>query len=78
MDCEFLIVDSITYAIKAKSILDDFGIPSKTEKIKNVASNGGCGYGIRVSKDVSKIAQRYISASGIKITKIIGCKERRK
>ena len=38
MNCEFLIVSSITYALKAKSELEGHGIFCKVEKIKNVAA----------------------------------------
>ena len=76
MGCEFIIVSSVTYALKGKSELENRGIPSKVEKLKNVASLGGCGYGIKVSKNISDQAKRYLSLSGIKIIDVIDCEAR--
>ncbi len=77
MNCEFLVVSSITYAIKAKSELENHGIPSKIEKIKNVAALGGCGYGVRIDKSVSTAAKRYLNIAGIRIADTIDCEGRR-
>ncbi len=73
MDCEFLIVSSITYALKAKSELESHGIVCKVEKIKNVASLGGCGYGVKVSHDDSPRARRYMSLAGIRVITTMDC-----
>ncbi len=73
MDCEFLIVSSITYALKAKSELESHGIVCKVEKIKNVASLGGCGYGIKVSHNDSSRARRYMSLAGIRVITTMDC-----
>lgn len=73
MDCEFLIVSSITYALKAKSELESHGIVCKVEKIKNVAALGGCGYGIRVRTADSVLARRYLSLNGIRVVMTMDC-----
>ena len=77
MDCEFLIVSSITYAMKGKSELESRGISCKVEKIKNVAALGGCGYGIKVAKSASLMAKRYLSLSGVRVVTVMDCEARR-
>ena len=77
MNCEFLIVSSITYALKAKSELEGHGIVCKVEKIKNVAALGGCGYGIRVNSDVSALARRYMSLAGIRVITSMDCEAKK-
>ena len=77
MDCEFLIVSSITYALKAKSELESHGIVCKVEKIKNVAALGGCGHGLKVSKSISNTARRYLNLAGIKVVDTVDCGAKR-
>ena len=77
MNCEFLIVSSITYALKAKSELEGHGIVCKVEKIKNVAALGGCGYGLRVNADASALARRYLSLSGIRVITTVDCEAKK-
>lgn len=78
MDCDYLIVSSITYAMKAKGELDKNGIYSKVEKVKNVPSLGGCGFGVRVRKANSGYAQRILAVSGIRVLEVIGCEDGRR
>ena len=73
MGCKYIIVSSVTYAMKAKSEIDSHGIKSKVEKIKNVKKLGGCGYGLKLSNDDVSVAARYLTISGIKIVDIIDC-----
>ena len=78
MDCEFLIVSSITYAMKAKAELESRGIACKVEKIKNVASLGGCGYGVKVSRGLSTAARRFLSIAGIKVIDTVDCEAKKR
>ena len=73
MDCRIIVVSSITYAFKAKDILDSRGINSKVEKIKKVAALNGCGYGLRIAENNVKNAVRFLNYSGIKTVDIIEC-----
>lgn len=73
MDCVFLVVSPITYALKGKAELESHGIACKVEKIKNVASLGGCGFGIKVSKNVSQAAMRFLKISGINTLETLDC-----
>ena len=77
MNCEFLIVSSITYALKAKSELEGHGIVCKVEKIKNVAALGGCGYVIRVSSDTAALARRYMNLAGIRVITSMDCEAKK-
>lgn len=78
MDCEFIIVSSITYALKAKSELENRGITSKVEKIKNVAALKGCGYGVKVTGGNSATAKRILNLSGIKIIDTLDCEAKKR
>lgn len=73
MDCKYLIVSSITYAMKAKEELKSRGIYCKIEKIKSIPKLGGCGYGIKVSAYDSMLAARYLNISGIGVVDVIDC-----
>ena len=73
MNCVFFIVSSVTYAMKAKNALERHGIPCRVEKIKNVASLGGCGFGIKVSKDLLSSARNCFYSEGIQIAEIVDC-----
>ena len=73
MDCEFLVVSSITYALKGKSILEGKGIACKVEKIKKVSAFKSCGYGIKVNKKDSVTAARFLMISGIKVIETVDC-----
>lgn len=71
MDCKYLIVSSITYAMKAREELNSRGIYCKIEKIKNIPKLNGCGYGVKVSNNDTSIAVRYLNISGLKIIDIL-------
>ncbi|MBO4343906.1 MAG: DUF3343 domain-containing protein [Clostridia bacterium] len=73
MNCVFFIVSSVTYAMKAKNALERHGIPCRVEKIKNVASLGGCGFGIKVPKDYLSVAKNIFFSEGINIAEITDC-----
>ncbi len=73
MDCEFLVVSSITYALKGKSVLESKGIPCKVEKVKKVSALKSCGYGIRVRTSDSTTAARFLMISGIKVIETVDC-----
>ena len=73
MDCEFLIVSSVTYALKGKAVLESRGIICKVEKIKNIAALKGCGFGIKVKKSQSLTARRILNFSGINIIETVDC-----
>ena len=65
MDHEYLIVSSITYALKAKRLLEERGIGASVEKIRHVSALGGCGYGIRVKSAFADISAGILAANGV-------------
>lgn len=73
MDCKYLIVSSVTYAIKAKNELEKIGIYSKVEKVKNLKSLNGCGFGVKVRRNEAVMAQRVLSAAGIRVLEAVDC-----
>ena len=73
MDCRYLIVSSVTYAMKAKDVLKKQGISSKIEKIKNISKLNGCGYGVKVSEHDLHVALRFLNIAGITIIDISDC-----
>ncbi len=73
MNCKFIVVSSITYAMKGKARLEEFGIASKIEKIKKVAKLNGCGYGLKVNDADVTMATRILSTDGIKIIETVDC-----
>ena len=67
---EYLIVTgSVTYALRARDILRRYNIAAATTKITDNSGDIGCGYAVKVSKDVEK-AIEILNKSGIKILKI--------
>ena len=63
MTYTLIAVSSITYAMKAKRLLNNIGYYCEIEKTpKNLAT--GCGYSIRV-KDDSEIIYAILSRNGI-------------
>lgn len=73
MDCRYLIVSSVTYAMKAKDILKSHGISCRIEKIKNIPQLNGCGYGVKISEHDLHVASRFLNVSGITIVDISDC-----
>lgn len=74
MNTKYLIFTSVTYALRAMSLLKENGFASRLEKIKNIASLGGCGYALAVSENTSDIAVRIITGAGIRIINILDYK----
>ena len=73
MSCKYIIVGSVTYAIKSKEILENRGINVKIEKIKKVHALKGCGFGLKVDSAKSATAARFLNTAGINILDIIDC-----
>ena len=75
MDCKFLVVSSVTFAFKAKNILEEAGLSCKVEKIKDIATFGGCGYGVRIDAGYASAAVKALRRSNIKVIEVIDCEE---
>lgn len=60
-----ILVSSITYAMKSKRALDQYGITSYVERIPRTKETG-CGYGLYVPHNTDE-AERYLRSIGIRI-----------
>lgn len=61
-----LILSSITYAMRAKEILQSYNIQSYLQKLPSYITGCGCGYGLRISmRDDLYAARQLIVSSGI-------------
>lgn len=65
-----LILDSITFAHKARDYLMKKGIQCYIERIPKHLHINGCGYGLRVDRDAGIIAEMLRDA-GIRVKNII-------
>lgn len=59
-----IMVSSVTYAMKAKQILNSFGIRSEIERTKDMKK--GCGYSLYVPKNTDE-AEKILRENNIKI-----------
>ena len=74
MDTKFFIFSSVTYALRAMTLLKKYGIFSRLEKIKNITSLGGCGYALAIQSDFAENAISIIQNEGIRIVDVLGYK----
>lgn len=74
MNCKFLVVSSITYALKGKSELERNNIPCRIEKLSDMNTQKGCGYGIRINASDSVISVRTLKRAGIRVIDVLECK----
>lgn len=65
-----IIVGSVTYTMKAKELLDKFGIKSYIEKTSNYRKTKGCSYGLYVPKQPQK-AFEILTNNNINVREII-------
>ena len=49
MDSTIITVGSVTYAIKAKKLLERSGIKAQLVKVESHKSSKGCNYGIKIT-----------------------------
>lgn len=57
MSRQFISVSSITYAMKGKSILRNYGIYTDIIKTSKITAQKGCGYSLVVTKNADKALQ---------------------
>lgn len=74
MDTKFFIFSSVTYALRAMTLLKRYGIFSRLEKIKNISVIGGCGYALAVQNNLSEKAAAIIQSEGIRIIDVLDYK----
>ena len=78
MDCVYIVVSSVTYALKAQKELEMRGIYSKIEKIKKISAVKGCTYGVKVGRDMAAAAIRIMKMTNIKVVNVIDCEANKK
>lgn len=71
MDTKYLIFSSVTYALRAMTLLKRHGLDARLEKIKNISSLGGCGYALAVKSGIIDTAVAIISGEGLRIIDIL-------
>ncbi len=62
----FILVSSITYAMKSRDLLFSQGIKSYVERTTRLKEQQGCGYGVYVPNDTDQ-AERILAEAGIRI-----------
>lgn len=74
MDTKYLVFSSVTYALRAMTLLKRHGFSSRLEKIKNISALGGCGYVLAVNQGILDAAVSIISGEGIRVIDILDYK----
>lgn len=64
-DKPFILVSSVTYAMKSRDLLFKQGIKAYVERVPPTASSG-CGYGVYVPQGADE-AERLLKENGIKV-----------
>lgn len=67
---QIIVLNTITYAYKARDYLQTKGIKSEIERIPAHLRLTGCGYGVRVRGDGEQIA-RLLADAGIRVMQIL-------
>ena len=62
-----LVLSSITYAMKARDLLKDNGIPSLLTRSAAIRRVRGCGYGLQVKDAHKQRAESLLKQAGITI-----------
>lgn len=70
---KLIMVSSVTYAIKGKELLNDYGIRASVERTPRKSSKQGCGYSLYVPQRTDE-AENILRENGIKV---LGRAERR-
>lgn len=74
MNTKYFVFSSVTFALRAMSLLKRHGISSRLEKIKNISALGGCGYALAVDNRFFDTAVPLIQNEGIRIVDILDYK----
>lgn len=74
MNTKYLVFTSVTYALRAMTLLKRNGIGARLEKIKNISALGGCGYTLAVNAENIDLSISIINGEGIRIIDILDYK----
>ncbi len=75
MNSKFLVVSSVTYALKAKNMLESAGIPTRLTRSDDMKASHGCGYGITVSEHDARNAVKQLRSKGLRVIDVVNYKE---
>ncbi len=67
MEKPLIMVSSVTYAMKGKQILNNYGIRSEIERTPKRDTKNGCGYSLYVPKNTDE-AEKILKENNIKVT----------
>jgi hypothetical protein len=67
MNSVFVMTGTVTYALRAKNILNDEGYKAEVVKASALDKKYGCGYGVRLRADDTSHISKILSNSGIKV-----------
>lgn len=71
MNGRYLVVGSVTYAMKGKETLLQNGIRAEAEKLRRVKVLGGCGYALLVDGRQISDAMRILALRGIRVYDVV-------
>ena len=66
-----MVMSSVTYALKAQTVLSREGIGTRLEKLTRNRTLKGCGYGLRIENSKLSEAESLLKREGIKIVEVI-------
>ncbi len=66
-----IVFSSVTYALKAQSLLAREGIGTRLEKLNKDQTLKGCGYGLRIEKKKIAEATSILKKEKVKIVEVI-------
>lgn len=70
MNFKYFIFESVSYALKAMSVLKREGVYARLEKIRNISALGGCGYALAVHVKDANNALYVINANKINVLSV--------
>ena len=71
MDTKYLVFSSVTYALRALSLLSQNSVYARLEKVKNLRAVGGCGYALAVKNADFDTASDIVISNGIRIIDVL-------
>lgn len=67
MNSVFVMTGTVTYALRAKNILNAEGYKAEVMKASALDKKYGCGYGVRLKADDTSRISKILSNNGIKV-----------
>jgi len=64
-------ISSVNYAIRAKEIAGQAGIPTRIVRLSREQTQKGCGYGLSVSADRTRVLTALLRKEGVPFSDVI-------